>query len=120
MDDMVKHDEEGNLDDTYYTDFYKKLNDDSFIESEYSKINKEESFFDLYFYHNLEKSDSWFYSGPKCEFCNISSDKSSFCKIKLPQSTPLKEILLKQQISRPIFILVDFEKFKENFNQFYT
>ena len=120
MDDMVRHDEEGNLDDTYYTDFYKKLNDDSFIENEYSKINKEESFFDLYFYHNLEKSDSWFYSGPKCEFCNISSDKSSFCQIKLPQSTPLKEILLKQQISRPIFILVDFEKFKENFNQFYT
>lgn len=119
MDDQVKHDSEGNIDETYYTTFYQKLNDDSFIENEYNKFNEENNkFFDLYFYHNLPKTNSWFFSGPSCEYCN--SSKGDYCQIKLHQSTQLKEIALMQKLKRPIFILVDFTKFKDNFSQFYS
>ena len=117
MDDQLKHDTEGNRDETYYTTFYQKINDDSFIENEYNKcIN--DKLFDVYFYHNLEKNDSWFFSGPPCDYCK--SSKGTFCKVALPPSTPLKELTLMQRTKRPIFMLVDFSKFKDNFSPFYS
>ena len=122
MDDMVKADESGNIDDSYYTSFYQKLNDDTFIDNEYDKFNASSSssnMFELYFYHNFEQSNSWFFSGPKCEFCGNSA-KGKYCKVMLPQSTQLKEITLMLKTMRPIFILVDFTKFKECFPQFYS
>ena len=122
MDDMVKADDSGNIDDSYYTSFYQKLNDDSFIDNEYDKFNSSSTgsnnTFELYFYHNFEKSDSWFFSGPKCEFCGNA--KGKYCKIALSQSTQLKEITLMLKTLRPVFILVDFTKFKDCFPQFYS
>ena len=119
MDDMIKQKEDGNIDESYYNEFYNNLTNSSYIESEYEKII-DQNFFKLYIYHNLEKSDSWFYNGPKCEFCNVSVNYSNFCEMKLPLNTPLKELLIKQEINRPIFLLADFSKFFENFSNFYT
>lgn len=129
MDDMVKADDSGNIDDSYYTSFYQKLNDDTFIDNEYDKFTAStvtasnavgvHGVFDLYFYHNFEHSNSWFFNGPKCEFCGNTA-KTKFCKLNLPQSTQLKELTLMLKSSRPLFILVDFTKYKECFPQFYS
>lgn len=119
MDDKIKHDIEGNVDESYYIEFYQKINDDDFMEDEYKSFTENnEDIFQYYFYHNFEKNSNFFYSREKCNYCN--SSKGELCKINLDSSIKLNELLLRQKVKRDIFILVDFSKYSSNFNQFYT
>ena len=74
---------------------------------------------EIYFYHNLEKNDGWFFSGPKCEFCGYTACQKSFCKFDFLKSMKLKEIQNKLKIHRPIFLLVNFKKYEHMFSIFY-
>ena len=119
FDDKYKADEDENLDDSYYIEFYQKLNDEKYIEDEYNKFIEEIGFFDIYIYHNIPKNDGWIFSGTPCEFCGFTSSKKNCCKLKYEEDVKLKEIIQNLKTQRPLFLLVDFKKYEYMFKNFY-
>jgi hypothetical protein len=120
FDDKYKTDEDGNLEDTYYIEFYQKLNDEKFIEEEYNKfIEENKGFFDIYIYHNIPKNDGWFFMGQPCEFCGYTSSKKNCCKLTFEKNIKLKEIIQVFKTQRPLFLLIDFKKYEYMFKSFY-
>ena len=119
FDDKYKTDEEENIDDSYYIEFYQKLNDKKYIEDEYNKFVAENGFFDIYIYHNIAKDDGWIFSGTPCEFCGFTSTKKKCCKLNYTKNIKLKEIIQNLKTQRPLFLLVDFQKYEYMFKSFY-
>jgi ubiquitin C-terminal hydrolase len=119
FDDKYKTDEEENIDDSYYIEFYQKLNDKKYIEDEYNKFVAENGFFDIYIYHNIVKDDGWIFSGTPCEFCGFTSTKKKCCKLNYTKNIKLKEIIQNLKTQRPLFLLVDFQKYEYMFKSFY-
>ena len=85
IDDKYKENEDDSIDDSYYIEFYQKLNDEKYIEEEYNKFIAENGNMEIYIYHNLPKNSSWIFSGTNCEFCGYSS-KTKFCKLDVSQN----------------------------------
>ena len=119
FDDKYKKDEDDNLDDSYYIEFYQKLSDEKYIEEEYNKFIQENGFFDIYIYHNIPKNDGWIFSGTQCEFCGYTATKKNCCKLKYDINTKLKEIIQNLKTQRPLFLLIDFQKYEYMFKNFY-
>ena len=119
FDDKYKTDEDENLDDSYYIEFYQKLNDEKYIEDEYNKFVVENGFFDIYIYHNIPKNDGWIFTGTTCEFCGFTSTKKNCCKLNYTKNVKLKEIIQNFKTQRPLFLLVDFQKYEYMFKSFY-
>ena len=120
FDDKYKEDEDGNFDESYYTEFYHRLNDEKYIEEEYNKFIEENlGFFDIYIYHNFPKDDGWLFSGTTCEFCGYTSSKRNCCKLNYEKNTKLKEIIQNFKTQRPLFLLIDFKKYEHMFKHFY-
>ena len=120
FDDKYKADEDENLDDSYYIEFYQKLNDEKYIEEEYNKFIEENGFFDIYIYHNIPKNDGWIFSGTPCEFCGYTSSKKKCCKLNYDKNIKLKEIIQNFKTQRPLFLLIDFKKYEYMFKNFYN
>ena len=119
INDKYKRDEDDNLDDSYYIEFYQKLNDEKYIEEEYNKfIQENNGFFDIYIYHNIPKDDGWIFSGTPCEFCGYTATKNNCCKLLFEKNAKLKEIIQKFKMKRPLFLLIDFKKYE--FQNFYS
>ena len=119
FDDKYKRDEDENIDDSYYIEFYQKLNDEKYIEEEFNKFIEEIGFFDIYIYHNIPKNDGWIFSGTPCEFCGFTSSKKNCCKLKYEKDVKLKEIIQNLKTQRPLFLLIDFKKYEYMFKNFY-
>ena len=120
FDDKYKTDEDDNLDDSYYIEFYQKLSDEKYIEEEFNKfIEENKGFFDIYIYHNIPKNDGWIFSGTPCEFCGYTSSKKNCCKLNFDTNTKLKEIIQTFKTQRPLFLLIDFKKYEYMFKSFY-
>ena len=120
FDDKYKTDQDDNLDDSYYIEFYQKLSDEKYIEDEYNKfIQENNGFFDIYIYHNIPKNDGWIFSGTPCEFCGYSSSKKNCCKLNYDKNIKLKEIIQNLKTQRPLFLLIDFTKYEYMFKNFY-
>ena len=119
IDDKYTVDSENNVNDSYYIEFYQKIDNEKFIDDEFRQFKMGNEPLEIYFYHNLEKNDGWFFSGPKCEFCGYTACQKSFCKFDFLKSMKLKEIQNKLKIHRPIFLLVNFKKYEHMFSIFY-
>ena len=111
---------EDEVDDSYYIEFYQKLNDKKYINNEYEQYKIENNgFLEIYFYHNLPKNNGWIFSGPRCEFCEYTSTQTSFCKFDFTDNIKLKEIKKKYIIERPIILMVNFKQYEHMFKLFY-
>jgi len=55
FDDKYKTEGDDSIDESYYIEFYQKLNDEKYIEEEYNKFIQQNGSFDIYIYHNLPK-----------------------------------------------------------------
>ena len=119
IDDKYKADNENNVDDSYYIEFYQKLNEDKFINEEFEKFNSENEPLEIYLYHNLLKEDGWIFSGPKYEFYGYTACKKSCCKCNFSRDMKIKEIKIKLKIDRPIILLINFKKYEHMFSIFY-
>ena len=122
INDKYKRTEDESIDDSYYIEFYQKLNDDKYIEEEFNKyIAENGSFFDIYIYHNLPKNTGWIFSGSSCEFCGYSSSKKKFCKLNTTNDNmKLNDLIEKINDKRTLFLLVDFNKYEHMFKNFYS
>ena len=121
INDKYKRTEDESIDNSYYIEFYQKLNDDKYIEEEFNKYLAENgSFFDIYIYHNLPKNSGWIFSGSSCEFCGYSSSKKKFCKLNINNDNmKLNDLIEKINNKRILFLLVDFKKYEHMFKNFY-
>ena len=120
IDDKYKENEDDSIDDSYYIEFYQKLNDEKYIEEEYNKFIAENGNMEIYIYHNLPKNSSWIFSGTNCEFCGYSS-KTKFCKLDVSQNDKkMSELINKMSNKRTLFLLVNFKKYEHMFKNFYT
>ena len=86
IDDKYNTNEDDTVDDSYYIEFYQKLNDEKYIKEEYDKFIAQNGLFEIYIYHNLAKNSGWIFSGSIGEFCGYSSSKKKFCKLDISQS----------------------------------
>ena len=108
------------VNDSYYIEFYQKLDDKQYINYEYEQYKIENNgFLEIYFYHNLPKNDGWIFSGPKCEFCRYTSTQTSFCKFDFAENIKLKEIKKKFRTERPMILMVNFKQYEHMFKLFY-
>ena len=120
IDDKYNRTEDDFIDDSYYIEFYQKLNDEKYIEDEFNKFLDENGFFDLYIYHNLPKNSGWFFSGSTCEFCGYSTSRKKFCKLDMKKNDIIIDDLInKLNTNRTLFLLVDFHKYEYMFKNFY-
>ena len=120
FDDKYRNTED-DIDDSYYIEFYQKLNDENYIEEEYNKFIAENGNFEIYIYHNLPKNSGWIFSGSSCEFCGYSASKKKFCKLDITQNdTKISELIDKLNNKRTLFLLVDFKKYEYMFKNFYN
>ena len=119
IDNKYKADNENNVDDSYYIEFYQKINDEQFINEEFDKFNRENEPLEIYIYHNLPKEDGWIFSGPRCEFCGYTACQKSFCKFNFLKNMKIKEIKGKFKIDREIILLINFKKYEHMFSIFY-
>ena len=121
IDDKYKTNEDDTVDDSYYIEFYQKLNDEKYIEEEYDKFIAENGPFEIYIYHNLPKNSGWIFSGSSCEFCGYSSSKKKFCKLDVSQNDKkMSELINKINNKRTLFLLVNFKKYEYMFKNFYS
>ena len=121
IDDKYKRTEDDLLDDSYYIEFYQKLNDEKYIEEEFNKYLNENEFFDIYIYHNLPKNSNWIFPGATCEFCGYSSSRKKFCKLDTKKTDVIiNDLIEKIDINRALFLLVDFHKYEYMFKNFYS
>ena len=81
IDNKYKVDNENNVDDSYYIEFYQKINDKKYVNDEYEQYIMENEPLEIYFYHNLPKEDGWIFSGPRCEFVDIRLVKRLFVNL---------------------------------------
>jgi len=108
------------VDDSYYIEFYQKLSDKQYINNEYEQYKIENNgFLEIYFYHNLPKNDGWIFSGTRCEFCGYTATQTSFCKFDFSENIKLKEIKKKYISERPMILMVDFKQYEHMFKLFY-
>ena len=119
IDNKYSIDSENNVDDSYYIEFYQKLNDEKYIEEEFNKYLLENEPLEIYIYHNLPKEDGWIFSGPRCEFCGYTACQKKFCKFEFHKDMKIKEIKNKLNIERPIILLINFKKYEHMFSIFY-
>ena len=121
FDDKYKRNEDDTIDDSYYIEFYQKLNDEKYIEDEYNKFIAENGSFDLYIYHNLPKNTGWIFSGSTCEFCGYSASKKKYCKLNTNQNDlKINELIQKINNNRTLFLLINFQKYEHMFKYFYN
>ena len=121
FDDKYKTEEDGSTDESYYIEFYQKLNDEKYIEEEYNKFILENGPFEIYIYHNFPKNGGWVFAGSTCEFCHYSSSKKKFCKLDISKNDlKLSDIMQKMADKRPLFLLVNFNKYEHMFKNFYN
>ena len=121
IDDKYKASEDDTVDDSYYIEFYQKLNDEEYIEEEYNKFLEENGPLEIYIYHNLPKNSGWIFSGASCEFCGYSASKKKYCKLDITQNDKkLSELIEKITDKRTLFLLVNFNKYEYMFKNFYS
>ena len=121
IDDKYKTNEDDSVDDSYYIEFYQKLNDENYIEEEYNKFIAENGPLEIYIYHNLPKNSGWIFTGSSCEFCGYSASKKKFCKLDISQDDKrIDELINKMTNKRNLFLLVNFQKYEYMFKNFYN
>lgn len=143
MNDQVVQVSESECNTNYYEEFYNNLENQEFLEKDFEKIflgrNEEMSsnnltegnvlnspsgnvssnkHFELHLLNNIPPSNSYFFRKPACEYCNSSG--CMFCKMDLNLlEMKIYEFYALQKVTRPFFILADFNQHNQGFFKFY-
>jgi ubiquitin carboxyl-terminal hydrolase 4/11/15 len=102
---------------TYIEYFYQNIKNKEIMEQEFDKAMKEKNVFSLILVNNIQKSNSWLFSNPSCEYCGRS--KCSNCKLELSLEMKIYELYAMQKYPREFILKADFSNYMNNFYRFY-